>query len=96
VSVDPSWRCRAVRVASWVWAMAIGTPGFVGAVVPMLSLVFVSAVPAVYTAGYSGTARRVAVTLAAWVVPLYSGVFVDHFGQLTSPKELKRANWLFV
>jgi uncharacterized membrane protein YdcZ (DUF606 family) len=79
-----------------VWAIAIGTPGFVGAVVPMLSLVFVSAVPAVYTAGYLGTARRVAVTLAAQVVLLYSGVFVDHFGQLTSPKEPKRVNWLFV
>jgi hypothetical protein len=54
--------------------------------------VSISAVPAVYTAGYLGVVQGVVVALAAWVVSLYGRVFVNYFRQLTSPKELEQAN----
>jgi hypothetical protein len=67
--------------------MTVGTHSFVGATVPVLTLVSIRAVPAVCTAGYSGTAGSIAVALAAWVVTLYSMVLVDHFGVLTNTKK---------
>ena len=67
--------------------MTVGTHSFVGAAVPVLSLVSICAVSAVYTAGYLSAARSVTEALAAWVVPLYSRVFVDLLGKLTSAKE---------
>ena len=73
----PTRGCRAVRVARWVRAVTVGTRRFVGAAVPILSLVSVCAVTAVRTAGYPGTVGDVAVSLAAWVMSLYSGTFVD-------------------
>ena len=79
MSVDPARGCRAVGVASWVWAMTVGAHGFVGAVVPILSLVPICAVSTVYIAGYSGTAGSVAVGFTASVGSLYSGVLVGHF-----------------
>ena len=79
MSVYPAGGCRAVCVASWVWAVAISTLGFVGAVVPIGSFVPVCAISTVHTACYSGAAGSVAVALAAWVVLLYCRVFVDYF-----------------
>ena len=96
MSINPARRCRAVGVTGWVWAMAISTPSFVRAVFSILPLVSIYAITTVYTAGYWGAARSVAVALATWVVSLYSRVFVDYFGQLTGPKEPERANWLLV
>jgi hypothetical protein len=87
VSVDPARGHRAVSVTSWVWALAVGTLGFVGAVVPILSFVPICAISAVHAACYSGAAGCVTVALATWVVTLYSRVFVDHFGELASSKE---------
>jgi hypothetical protein len=79
VSVDPAGSHRAVSVASWVRALAVGALSFVGAVVLILSFVPICAISAVHAACYSGTAGRVTVALATWVVTLYSRVFVDHF-----------------
>ena len=66
-------------MASWVWAIAVSTLGFVRAVVPEEPLMSVSAIPTVLTAGDSSTAGSVAVLLAAWVMSLYSWVLVDFF-----------------
>ena len=66
-------------MASWVWAIAVSTLGFVRAVVPKEPLMSVSAIPTVLTAGDSSTAGSVAVLLAAWVMSLYSWVLVDFF-----------------
>jgi hypothetical protein len=96
VSVYSARGCRAVGVASWVRAMTVGTHSFVGAVVPILPLVSIRAVPTVYTAGYFSAARSVAVALTAWVVALYSRVFVDCFGEFASTEETERADWLLV
>ena len=79
-------------MASWVWAMTVGAHSFVGADVPILSLVSICAVSTVYTAGYSGTVSSVAVGLAARVVSLYSRMFVDYFGELASTKEPEGAD----
>jgi hypothetical protein len=64
-------------VASWVWAIAVSTLGFVRAVVPIEPLMPVSAIPTVLTAGDLSTASSVAVLLAAWVMSLYGWVLVD-------------------
>jgi hypothetical protein len=64
-------------VTSWMRTIAVGTHSFVGATVPILSLVSVHSVTAVRTAGYLGTAGSVAVALAAWVMSLYSRMLVD-------------------
>jgi hypothetical protein len=64
-SVGPTRGCRAVGVAGWMWAMTVGALGFVGAAVPILTLVSIRAVSAMCTAGYSGAAGSVAVALAA-------------------------------
>ena len=77
VSVNPARGCRAVGVASWMRAMTVGAHSFMGAAVPVLSLMSIRAVSTVCTAGYSGTAGSVAVALAAWVMPLYGGMLVD-------------------
>lgn len=79
VSMSPTGGCRAVRMAGWVGAMAVGTHGFVGAAFPILSLVPVRTITALHTAGYSRAAGSVAVSLAAWVMSLYSWMFVDFF-----------------
>jgi hypothetical protein len=79
VSVDPAGGHRAVSIASWVWALAVGALSLVGAVVPILSFVPICAISAVHAACYSGAAGCVTVALATWVVTLYSGVFVDNF-----------------
>jgi hypothetical protein len=64
VSVDPAGGHRAVGMASWVWALAVGALSFVGAVVPILSFVPICAISAVHAACYSGAAGRVTVALA--------------------------------
>jgi hypothetical protein len=87
---------RAIRVTSWVWAMAVSTLGFVRTVVPLEPLVSICAVPTVSTAGYSSAVGGIAVLLAAWVVSLYSRVFVNLFRELASAKEPERADWLLV
>ena len=79
MSVDPARGCGAVGVTSWMRAMAVGTHSFVGATVPVWSLVPICSVTTVCTTGYSGTAGSVTVALAAWVVALYSRVLVDYF-----------------
>jgi hypothetical protein len=79
VSVDPARGCGAVGVTSWMRAMAVGTHSFVGATVPVWSLVPICSVTTVCTTGYSGAAGGVTVALAAWVVALYSRVLVDYF-----------------
>jgi hypothetical protein len=76
--------------------MAVSALGFMRTVVPIEPLVSICTVPAVCTPGYSGAAGGVAVLLAAWVVSLYSRVFVYFFRELASAKELKRADWLLV
>ena len=87
MSMNPSRGCRAVGVTGWMRAMTVGTHSFVGAAVPVLSLVSICAVSAVYTTGYLSAARSVTVTLTAWVVPLYGRVFVDLLGKLAGAKE---------
>ena len=77
MSTNSTRGSRAVRVASWIRAVTVSTHSFVGAVVPILSLVSICAISAVCTTGYSGAAGSVAEALAAWVVPLYGWVFVD-------------------
>ena len=57
--------------------MTVGTHSFVATTVPVLTLVSIRAITAVCTAGYLSTAGSVAVALAAWVMSLYSWVFVD-------------------
>ena len=64
-SVGPTRGCRAVGVASWMWAMTVGALGFVGAAVPMLALVSIYTVSAVSTAGCLGAAGSIAVALVA-------------------------------
>jgi hypothetical protein len=96
MSTHPARGSRAVGVTSWVWAMAVSTLGFMRTVVPIEPLVPICAVPAVCTAGYSGTAGDVAVLLAAWVMSLDSRVFVYFLGELAGAKELERADWLLV
>jgi hypothetical protein len=59
--------------------MTVGAHGFVGAVVPILSLVSICAVSTVYIAGYSGTAGSVAVGFTASVGSLYSGCLLITF-----------------
>ena len=76
--------------------MTVGTHSFVGAAVSVLSLVSIRAVPAVCTAGYSGTAGSVAVALATWVMSLYGGMLVDFLRELAGAKEPERADWLLV
>lgn len=76
MSTHPARGSRAVGVASWVWAMAVSTLGFMRTVVPIEPLVSICTVPAVCTPGYSGAAGGVAILLAAWVVSLDSRVFV--------------------
>ena len=96
MSVDPARGCRAVGVASWVWSVAVGAHGFVGAVGPIRSLVPVCAVSAVHAARYLGASGSVTVALAAWVVALYGRVLVDHFRVLADTKKPERADWLLV
>jgi VIT1/CCC1 family predicted Fe2+/Mn2+ transporter len=79
VSVDPAGSHRAVGVASWVRALAVGALSLVGAIVPVLSFVPICTVSAVHAACYLGTVGCVAVALAAWVVALYCRVFVNYF-----------------
>jgi hypothetical protein len=79
VSVYPAGGCWAVCVASWVWALAISTLGFMGAVVPVWAFVPVCAISTVHAACYSGAAGNVAVALAAWVVSLYCRMFFNYF-----------------
>jgi hypothetical protein len=79
VSVDPAGSHRAVGVASWVRALAVGALSLVGAIVPVLSFVPICTISAVHAACYSGAAGYITVALASWVVTLYSRVFVDHF-----------------
>jgi len=67
-----------------------------GAVVPILSLVSICAVTAVYAAGYLGASGSVAVALTAWVMSLYSGMLVDFLRELTSAKEPERTDWLLI
>jgi hypothetical protein len=69
--------------------MAVSTLGFVRTVVPLEPLVSICAVPTVSTAGYSSAVGGIAVLLAAWVVSLYSRVFVNLFRELASAKELE-------
>ena len=76
--------------------MTVGTHSFVGATVPILSLVSIRSVAAVRTAGYSGTAGSVAVALAAWVMSLYGGMLVNFLRKLAGAKEPERADWLLV
>jgi hypothetical protein len=89
VSMHPPRGSRAVGVTSWVWAMAVSTLGFMWAVVSIEPLVSICAIPAARTTGYSCTASSVAVLLAAWVVSLYSRVFMNFFRELASAKELE-------
>ena len=65
VSMDPTRGCRAVRIASWVRAVTVGTHSFVRAALPIMSLVSVCTITALHTAGYLGAAGSVAVSLAA-------------------------------
>jgi hypothetical protein len=67
-----------------------------GAVVPILSLVSICAVTAVYAADYLGTAGSVAVALTSRVMSLYSGMLVDFLRELTGAKEPERADWLLI
>jgi hypothetical protein len=76
VSRNPTRGCRAVGMASWVRAMAVGTHSFVWAAL-VLPLVSVRTITALHTAGYSGAAGSVAVSLTAWVMSLYGWMFVD-------------------
>ena len=79
-----------------MWAITVGTHSFIRTVVPVLSLVSICASPIVCAAGYLGAAGGVAVVLAAWVVSLYSRVFVDFFRELASAEQLERADRLLV
>jgi hypothetical protein len=67
-----------------------------GAVVPILSLVSICAVTAVYAAGYLGASGSVAVTLTAWVMSLYSRMLVDFLRELAGAKEPERTDWLLI
>lgn len=96
VSMHPARGGGAVGVTSWVWAMAVSTPGFMRTIVSIEPLVSVCAFPTVPAAGYSSAAGGVAVLLAAWVVSLYRRVFTDFFRELAGAKELECANWLLV
>jgi hypothetical protein len=89
VSMNPTRGCRAVGMASWVWAMTVGTHSFVWEALSVLSLVSVRTITAMHTAGYPGAAGSVAVSLAAWVMSLYGWMFVDFLCKLASAKELE-------
>ena len=65
MSVDLGRGCQAVGVTSWIRTMTVGTHSFVGATVPILSLVSICLVAAVRTAGYLCIEGSVAVALAA-------------------------------
>jgi hypothetical protein len=79
-----------------MWAMAVGARCFVRAIVPILSLVSICAVTAVYAAGYLGASSSVAVALAAWVMSLYGGMLVNFLRELAGAKEPEGADWLLV
>ena len=96
VSMNPTGSGGAVGMASWVGAIAVGAHSFVGAAFAILSLMSVCSITALHTAGYSSAAGSIAVSLAAWVMSLYSRVFVDFFRELADAKELERADWLLV